>query len=104
MPSPMEEKHNKRLPNQRSIRRACRRELERTIKRLKQRIPTSQVDEATKLYFQKVILNLPFILEHQSNRKVQADWWEEHVAPEIAQLWNVDQDRLARAFRQAYGG
>lgn len=104
MQSYMEEKHNKRPPNLRSIRRACRRELERTIKKLKQWIPASQVDEAAKLYFQKVVQHLPYILEHQSNRKVQADWWAEHVAPEIAELWNIEQDRLVRAFRQAYGG
>lgn len=104
MQNDMTEKHKKKPPNLRSIRRACRRELERTIKKLKQWIPADQVKQAEDLYFQKVVLNLTFVVENSSNRRIQANWWEEHVAPEIAEIWNIDVARLSRAFRDAYGG
>jgi len=98
------EKHNPKPPNLRSIRRACRRELERTIKKLKQYISADQVKQAEELYYQKVLQNITFIMENRSNRKVQANWWEEHVAPEIASIWDIDISRLTRAFRDSYGG
>ena len=104
MQNDITEKHKKKLPNPRSIRRACRRELERTIKKLKQWIPAEQVKQAEELYCRKVLSNLAFIFDNSSNRKVQADWWEENVAPEIAEIWNVDVARLSRAFRDSYGG
>lgn len=100
----MTQKHTKKPPNLRSIRRACRRELERTIKKLKQWIPSDQVKEAEELYYKQVLLNLTFIVDNSSNRKIQANWWEEHVAPGIASIWNVDVTRLTRAFRDSYGG
>lgn len=98
------EKHNKPLPNARKVRRACNRELYRTIKRLKIWIPPEQIVKAEELYFKKVLLNLPWIVENGSNRKGLADWWEENVCPEIAPLWNVEPQILAKAFREAFGG
>lgn len=98
------EKHNQDLPSLRKIRRACDKELYRAVKRLKIWIPPAKLAEAEQLYLQKVVLNLPFIAENSSNRKVLADWWDEHVCPEIAALWDVPQADLARAFRQAFGG
>lgn len=91
-------------PTARKIRRACSNELYRTMKRLKLWLPKEKIDQAEKLYFKKVALNLQWIVENQSNRKLQADWWAEHVGPEIAELWGVEQERLCAAFRDAYGG
>lgn len=98
------EKHSKPLPNARTIRRSCNRELYRTIKRLKIWIPPKDMIKAEDLYFKKVILNLVWIAENGSNRRVLADWWEEHVCPEIAPLWNVEPLVLAKAFRESFGG
>ena len=98
------EKHNQNLPTLRKIRRACNNELYRTVKRLKVWIPPAQLAEAEELYLKKVVLNLQFIAENGSNRKLLADWWEENVCPEIASLWNVEPSALARAFRDAFGG
>ncbi|MFC5530860.1 dehydrogenase [Cohnella yongneupensis] len=99
-----QEKHTSPLPSPRSIRRACGNELYRTVKRLKQHIPAPLVAQAEELYVRKVIGNLLWIAEHRSNRKALADWWDEHVSEEIAQLWNVDLERLRYAFRAAFGG
>lgn len=104
MTSKQNEKHAQSYPSVRQIRRACNRELYRTIKRLKIWIPPEQVVKAEELYFRKVILNLPWIVENGSNRKALADWWTEHVCPEIAKLWNVEAAVLERAFREAFGG
>jgi hypothetical protein len=101
---PQQQKHEKPLPTARGIRRSCNKELYRTIKRLKMWIPPEQLKTAEDLYFKKVVLNLPFIVENGSNRKLLSDWWEEHVCPEIAELWNVSPDRLAYAFRDGFGG
>ncbi|MDF2725801.1 MAG: dehydrogenase [Paenibacillus sp.] len=98
------EKHSQDLPTLRKIRRACNKELYRTAKRLKLWIPPEKVAEAEQLYLKKVVLNLTYIAENSSNRKLLADWWDEHVCAEIAELWNVDQAELGRAFRQAFGG
>jgi hypothetical protein len=92
------------LPNARKIRRACKRELFRTIKRLKLRVSPEQIAAAEKLYYQKVIANLIWVAENGSNRKKLADWWDEAVAPEIALLWNVEQSKLSAAFRNSFGG
>ncbi|MOA12838.1 hypothetical protein D3C78_1328620 [compost metagenome] len=62
------------------------------------------MEQAEALYSKKVILNLVWIVEHESNRKVQADWWEENVSADIAELWGVDRTALCTAFREAYGG
>jgi hypothetical protein len=98
------EKHADALPNARKIRRACNKELYRTIKKLKIWIPPEQQVQAEEMYFKKVVLNLPWIAENGSNRKKLADWWEENVCPELAVLWNVEPSALANAFRNAYGG
>lgn len=98
------EKHSQDLPTLRKIKRACNRELYRTIKRLKIWIPPAKVAEAEELYLKKVALNLQFIAENGSNRKLLSDWWEQNVCGDIAAIWNVNPDDLARAFRNAFGG
>ncbi len=98
------EKHNFQFPTARKIRRACNRELYRTVKRLKMWIPPEQMEAAEDLYFKKVAAHVQWITENGSNRKALADWWEEHVCPEIAELWNVEAPKLAMAFREAFGG
>ncbi|OXS52366.1 dehydrogenase [Cohnella sp. CIP 111063] len=99
-----QEKHSSPLPTPRGIRRACSNELYRTVKRLKQHVPAPLVREAEELYFKRVIGNLMWISENKSNRKKLADWWEEEVSGDIAQLWNVDRTKLTKAFREAFGG
>jgi hypothetical protein len=98
------EKHNPQYPNARAIRRACSKELYRTVKRLKTWISPELMKQAEEKYFKQVVLNLPVIVEMQSNRKAQADWWQEHVSSEIAELWQVEPAVLNRAFRDGYGG
>ncbi|BBI35278.1 dehydrogenase [Cohnella abietis] len=99
-----QEKHSSQLPNPRSIRRACGKELYRTVKRLKQHIPAALVEQAEQLYVKRVFGNLIWITENRSNRKVLADWWDEEISEEIALLWNVDRTKLMQAFRDAFGG
>ncbi|QAY68157.1 dehydrogenase [Paenibacillus protaetiae] len=101
-PSP---KHNTAAgyPTARKIRRACSNELYRTAKRLKLYVAPKQMEEAERYYFKKVAENLLYIHEHQSNRKLLADWWETNVSEEIARLWNVDAVKLNAAFREAFG-
>jgi ketol-acid reductoisomerase len=96
------EKHSKPLPSLRHIRRSCRRELYRTAKKLKTFINDEQMKAAEKIYIQKVVFNLPWIAENGSNRKKLADWWEEQVSAEIAALWNVEPNGLAKAFRDSF--
>lgn len=98
------EKHKTPLPSPRAIRRACSRELYRTVKRLNLFIPAEKVLAAEDLYYRMVIENIFWIYEHRDNRKKRADWFVETVAPEIAKLWEVDADAIARAFRDGYGG
>ena len=98
------EKHTATLPSPRTIRRACGKELYRTIKRLHRHIPDEAVQEATELYTRRVIGHLEWITLHQSNRKKLADWWDEAICQDIAALWQVDSARLSRAFRDAFGG
>jgi hypothetical protein len=98
------EKHKQQFPTVRSIRRACSRELYRAAKRLKTYIPPHKMAEAEKLYLGKVLQNLPYIIENGSNHKALADWWDDNVSAEVAALWNVDPEKLARAFRDAFGG
>ena len=92
------------LPSARTIRRTCQKELYRTIKKLKIWIPPTEVAQAEQIYFQKVVLNLPWIAENASNRKKLADWWEENVCRDIAEIWRVEPEELAKAFREAFGG
>jgi hypothetical protein len=101
---PHAHKHNAGFPSARKIRRSCSNELYRTAKRLKLWVPKEKMEQAEKLYTKKVILNLQWIVENQSNRKAQADWWDEFVSAEIAELWEVDREKLNEAFRDAYGG
>lgn len=97
-------KHTAQLPSPRSIRRACSRELYRTLKRLDVFVPQDRIEAAEKLYFQKVVGNLLWIFEHRSDRKRQAEWWAEAVAPDIAELWGVNTDLLVKAFKESYVG
>ncbi|WP_256761228.1 dehydrogenase [Cohnella sp. WQ 127256] len=99
-----QEKHTSSLPSPRSIRRACGIELYRTVKRLKQHVPPSLVKQAEELYVKRVIGNLMWITENRSNRKVLADWWDDEISEDIAELWNVDRVKLMQAFRDAFGG
>ncbi|MNO85633.1 hypothetical protein D3C76_770080 [compost metagenome] len=97
-------KHNSSLPTPRKIRRVCNKELYRAIKRLGVYIPDQRVKEGENLYYKKVIGNLLWIAENGSNRKLLADWWDEAVSPELADLWEVDREALSHAFRSAFGG
>lgn len=97
-------KHAGSLPTARTIRRACSNELYRTVKRLKAYVPDAKLKEAEELYVRRVMLNLLWIHEHRSDRKKLADWWDAEVAADIAKLWEIDQDRLSRAFRDGFGG
>ncbi|MBM7567370.1 dehydrogenase [Paenibacillus sacheonensis] len=103
-PAASTQKHSSSFPSARKIKRACENELYRTIKRLGVYIPKEKVELAEKLYVQKVFLNLQWIHENASNRKLLSDWWDENVSGEIASLWEVDQDRLRKSFRDAFGG
>jgi hypothetical protein len=98
------EKHKQQFPSGRGIRRACSNELYRTAKRLKTWISPEQMKQAEELYTKEVMLNLAFIVDTGSNRKVLSDWWEENISPQIAPLWNVEPSLLNRAFRDAFGG
>jgi hypothetical protein len=88
----------------REIRRACNKELYRTVKRMAFRPTPDQFDQAHMLYFNKVIQNIVFVTEHRDNRKLLSDWWSDHVAPEIAELWGVESEDLCDAFKRAFGG
>ncbi|WP_336784933.1 dehydrogenase [Paenibacillus sp. MMO-177] len=98
------QKHTSGLPSARKIRRACSNELYRTVKRLKVWIPKEKMEQAEDLYYKKVVMNLIFIAENEKNRKVLSDWWDENVAGDIAELWEVDVEKLRWAFRDAFGG
>ncbi|WP_230202395.1 dehydrogenase [Paenibacillus ihumii] len=100
----MHGKHQAALPTPRKIRRGCSKELYRTIKRLGVYIPEDLLREGEALYYKKVIANLLWIGENSSNRKVLADWWDEEVGPELAELWGLDTEALCKAFRAAFGG
>ena len=95
--------HQPDLPTARSIRRTCKSELYRTIKRMKVWIPEHKIKEAEKVYFQKVAANLIWIHEHRSNRKKQVEWWEANVCDELVSILEVDRDRFVEAFKTAYG-
>lgn len=103
MAGPSQEPHVGALPGTRTIRRTCDRELYRTRKRLGRHVPEESMQQAVALYAQRVIENLAWIHQHRSNRKLLADWWTDAVCPDIAALWNVEPDRLDKAFRAAFG-
>ncbi|WP_397386493.1 dehydrogenase [Paenibacillus terrigena] len=98
------EKHHANLPSARKIRRTCNTELYRAVKRMKVWIPEESMKQGETLYFHKVIGNLIWIHENSSNRKLLSDWWDEAVSEELATLWNVDRQKLSRAFRESFGG
>jgi len=97
------EKHKSPVPSPRTIRRACSRELYRTAKRLKLRLSDELMQQAEDLYYKKVLLNIVFVVEHNSNRKALADWWDDNVAADVAALWGADKDKVSQAFRAAFG-
>jgi hypothetical protein len=99
-----QQKHKPSYPTARKIRRSCSRELYRASKRIGKWIQPDLVDQAEDLYFKKVILNLPWIVEHSSNRKALCDWWDENVRQEVAELWQVEPNILGKAFRESFGG
>ena len=96
------EKNKQQAISLRQIRRACHRELLRTVKKLKTHITPELMEQAEQLYLHKVVLNLSWILENGSHRKRLADWWETNVCPDIAALWQVEPAVLAHAFREAF--
>ncbi|MFC0212330.1 dehydrogenase [Paenibacillus chartarius] len=98
------EKHKPPSLSVRGIRRSCNRELYRAAKRLKTYIPPEKMAEAEKLYLDKVLGSLPYIMENGNNHKLLADWWDDNVNADVAALWDVEPARLARAFRDAFGG
>ena len=93
-----------KLPSARKIRRACNKELYRTIKRLKVYIAPDLVTQGENLYYRKVIGNLIWVNENHNNRKAQCDWWDKDVLPELAALWDIPETKLSAAFRDSYGG
>ncbi|WP_018754067.1 hypothetical protein [Paenibacillus sanguinis] len=101
---PAKSPNSNSLPTPRKIRRSCSKELYRTVKRLGLFVPEEKLKEGETIYYKKVIGNLLWIGENISNRKLLADWWDEAVSPELAELWGVDQQRLSAAFRAAFGG
>ncbi|WP_438349118.1 hypothetical protein ACP8HI_26850 [Paenibacillus sp. FA6] len=104
MPPNHTSKKDMPLPTPRGIRRACIKELYRTIKRMKTHIPDPLLKEGEEFYYRKVIGNLIWIHENHSNRKLLYQWWEREVAEELASLWQVEQGKLCHAFRDAFGG
>jgi hypothetical protein len=101
---PSQEKHQPNLPSARKIRRTCKKELQRAIKKLKVWISPEKYIQAEELYVKRVVLNLLWISENGSNRKKLADWWVENCCADIAEIWEVDKERLAIAFRDSFGG
>ncbi|MEO3943810.1 dehydrogenase [Gorillibacterium sp. CAU 1737] len=101
---PMNNKHEAPLPTARHIRRACTRELYRTAKRLPKHIPAEAMQKAEEAYRKKVMLDLLYIVQNGSNKSLLADWFEEHVADEVAALWELEPKQVAAAFRAAFGG
>ncbi|MEC0093245.1 dehydrogenase [Paenibacillus macquariensis] len=104
MPPNHTAKNTRPLPTPRGIRRACSKELYRTLKRMKTHIPAPLLKQGEELYYRKVIGKLIWIHENSSNRKLLYQWWESDVSEELATLWEVDQGKLCLAFRDAFGG
>ena len=98
------ERHASTLPSPRKIRRACQQELYRTVKRMKLYIPENLLKQGEQLYTKKVLGHLLWIHEHSSNRKLLADWFDEAVSGELAELWQVDRAKLSEHFRHTFGG
>lgn len=102
--APFSKGPKQQLPSARKIRRACNKELYRTVKRLKVYIAPDLLEQGETLYFKKVIGHFIWITEHQNNRKAQCDWWDKEVLPELAALWEIPEPKLSAAFRESYGG
>lgn len=103
-PMPKHAQGQSALPTARGVRRACSKELYRTCKRLKTYIPPDLVRRGEELYCRKVAENLLWITENSSKRRLLCDWWDEEVAPELADLWQVELSALCAAFRNSFGG
>ncbi|MBO2945522.1 hypothetical protein JJQ72_16210 [Paenibacillus sp. F411] len=104
MHTPYSKQDGIRPPSPRGIRRACSKELYRTVKRLKTYIEPELVKQGEELYYRKVIGNLIWIHENYSNKKLLCDWWDTEVSAELAELWQVPEKALQGAFRSAFGG
>lgn len=104
MPTSHTSNNGRPLPTPRGIRRACSKELYRTIKRMKTHIPEPLLKQGEDYYYRKVIGNLIWIHENHSNRRLLYQWWEREVSEELATLWQVDHEKLCHAFRDAFGG
>lgn len=98
------ERHRSPLPTARKIRRSCQHELYRAVKRMKLYLPEDLLQQGEKLYTDKVFANMIWIHENGSNRMLLADWFDEAVSAELAELWNVDREKLTAAFRHTFGG
>ncbi|NDI36092.1 dehydrogenase [Chengkuizengella sediminis] len=98
------QKHNLDLPTARKIRRACNKEIYRTIKRLNTWIPPEKIKEAEELYYKKVLINSKYILENAQNRKLLSDWFDENVCAEFSILWGIEESKISKAFRNAFVG
>ncbi|WP_281889703.1 dehydrogenase [Paenibacillus sp. YYML68] len=97
-------KHQKPVPSVRQIRRTCSRELYRARKRIGRYVTPEAIREADDIYFKKVLAHLMYIVENGSNRKLLADWFDEHVCGEVAVLYGVEEAVLSKAFRDSFGG
>ena len=104
MVKPSKPKHTQPLPNARSIRRSCEKELYRALKKLKAYVPKEKLKQAENQYFKKVVQHLTWIHEHKNNRKLQLDWWEKNCSLELAQILDINHEKFIEAFRDAYGG
>ncbi|MFW5436041.1 dehydrogenase [Paenibacillus apiarius] len=98
------ERHAMSLPSARKIRRACNNELYRTVKRMNVWISGELIKQGEDLYYKRVIANLIWVHENANNRKKLADWFDEAVSGDLAELWNVDRTKLSACFRQSFGG
>ncbi|MGZ9587302.1 dehydrogenase [Paenibacillus marinisediminis] len=98
------ERHASPLPSVRKIRRSCQNELYRTVKRMKVYISEDLLKQGEQLYTKKVIGNLMWIHENSNNRKLLADWFDEAVSEDLAELWQVDRVQLSGHFRHTFGG
>lgn len=97
-------RHQTPLPSARKIRRACQNELYRTVKRMKVYIADDLLKQGETLYTRKVLEHYLWIHENGSKRKLLADWFDEAVSSELAELWQVDREQLSTHFRHTFGG
>ena len=86
----------------RGLRRSCKKELYRTIKKLNIFIAPALIEQGEQLYIDKVLCHLSWIQKNSSNPKALCGWWNESVSNELSDLWKVDVDRLQTAFRHTF--